>query len=162
MIRYIVVFILSFIIYVIFVGSVSLYNILTGILVGIFTSLISARFLVKSSYKLLQLNRLIYLFKYLIVFVKLEIISHIEIIRIIISGKINPGIIEIPFNLKSDYAVTLTACSITNTPGTLVVDLDLKEKKYYVHWINMKTRSIVEAKKHISEQFEAISKEIFD
>ncbi len=162
MLGYLVVFILSFIVYVIFVGSLSLYDIFTGVIVSIFVSMISTKYLVKSSHKLLQLKRLGYLLKYIVVFTKLEIISHIEIIKTIITGKVNPGIIEIPYDLKSDYAVTLTACSITNTPGTLVVDLDPREKKYYVHWINMKTSNIIEARKHVSESFEVVSKEIFD
>ncbi len=162
MLGYFVVFILSFIVYIIFVGSLSLYDILTGMIVSVFVSIISTKYLIKSDHKLLQLKRLVYLLKYIAVFTKLEIISHIEMIKIIISGKVNPGIIEIPYDLKSDYAVTLTACSITNTPGTLVVDLDPKEKKYYVHWINMKTSDIIRAKKYVSESFEAVSKEIFD
>lgn len=162
MLDYFIVFMISFIVYVIFVGSLSLYNIVTGVIVSTFVSVISTKYLVKKSYKLSQLRRLVYLLKYIIVFIRLEIISHLNIIKTIITGKINPGIIEIPFELNSDYAVTLTACSITNTPGTLVVDLDPKEKKYYVHWINMKTTNIIEAKKHVSESFEALSKEIFD
>ncbi len=162
MLGYLIVFILSFAVYVIFVGSLSLYDIITGIVVSGFVSIISTKYLIKSSRKLTQLKRLVYLLKYIAVFTKLEITSHIEIIKTIISGEVNPGIIEIPYDLDSDYAVTLTACSITNTPGTLVIDIDPKEKKYYVHWINMKTSNIIEAKKYVSEQFEVVSKEIFD
>ncbi|KAA0000685.1 MAG: cation:proton antiporter [Thermoplasmata archaeon] len=55
----------------------------------------------------------------------------------VITGKINPGIVKISPNLKSDFSLTLLANSITLTPGTLSVDVD-NEKNLYVHWINVK------------------------
>ncbi|MCK4244119.1 MAG: Na+/H+ antiporter subunit E, partial [Candidatus Omnitrophica bacterium] len=49
---------------------------------------------------------------------------------------INPGIVKVKTQLKTEIAITFLANSITLTPGTLSVDVD-KEKGYlYVHWIN--------------------------
>ncbi len=159
---YLMIFVLGFITYIVFVGSISIYDIMTGIIVSILASLIFTKYLIKNHHKLFELNRLINLLKYVFIFTKQEIQSHIEIVKIIISKKVNPGIIEIPYELESSYAITLTACSITNTPGTLVVDIDSKEKKFYVHWIDMKTLNINEAKKLVSKAFEELSKKIFD
>ncbi len=156
------VFVMCFITYIIFVGSVSTYDLLTGALVSIIVTALTAKYLIRDEGKLAQVWRLAYLVKYIAIFIKMEVISHIEVIKTIISGKVNPSILEIPYDLRSDYAVTLTACSITNTPGTLVVDLDPGRKAYYVHWLNTKTLKTVEARDQISKPFEEVSKKVFD
>ncbi len=156
------VFLMCFITYLVFVGSVSTYDLLTGAVVSAIVTALTSKYLVRDEGKLAQVRRLAYLIKYLAVFTKLEIISHVEMIKTIVRGKVNPSILEIPYDLRSDYAVTLTACSITNTPGTLVVDLDPERRVYYVHWLNTKTLKVGEAREQISKSFEEVSKEVFD
>ncbi|HPK86658.1 MAG TPA: Na+/H+ antiporter subunit E, partial [Atribacterota bacterium] len=55
----------------------------------------------------------------------------------VLTNKINPGIVKISPNLKSDAAITLLANSITLTPGTLSVDIDERNNDLYIHWINV-------------------------
>ncbi len=62
--------------------------------------------------------------------------ANLDVAYRVITGKINPGIVKIFPNLKTDLGITLLANSITLTPGTLSVDMD-KENNLYVHCINI-------------------------
>ena len=75
---------------------------------------------------------------------------------------INPGIVKVKTNLKSDTALTFLANSITLTPGTLSVDIDQEKGFLYVHWINVKDKDIQEASRIIVERFERILRRIFE
>ena len=46
---------------------------------------------------------------------------------------IRPGIVKIKTTLRSEFAKTLLANSITMTPGTITVDIIGDEM--YIHWI---------------------------
>jgi multicomponent Na+:H+ antiporter subunit E len=75
---------------------------------------------------------------------------------------INPGIVKVKVELKTDTALTFLANSITLTPGTMSVDIDKDNGILYIHWINVKTKDIESATKIIVEPFEKILKKIFD
>ena len=60
----------------------------------------------------------------------------------VITGKINPGIVKISPDLKTDLGITMLANSITLTPGTLSVDIDEDRNDLYIHWINVKKEAI--------------------
>ena len=64
--------------------------------------------------------------------------ANFDVASRVITGKINPGIVKVQTGLKSDFAVTMLANSITLTPGTLTVDLDDSSNELYVHWIDVK------------------------
>jgi multicomponent Na+:H+ antiporter subunit E len=72
--------------------------------------------------------------------------SNIDVAIRVITGKINPGIVKIKPDLKTDLGVTMLATSITLTPGTVSVEIDEKDNSLYVHWID------VTDKKPTSEQ----------
>jgi len=73
---------------------------------------------------------------------------------------INPGIVKIKTELKSEIAQAMLANSITLTPGTLSVDI--KDGFMYVHWIDVKSQDVEEATRIIAQRFEKILKEIFE
>ena len=75
---------------------------------------------------------------------------------------INPGIVKVETNLKSDTALTFLANSITLTPGTLTVDIDSDNGVLYVHWIDVKAKDIEAATRIIVQRFERVLKNIFD
>ena len=66
-----------------------------------------------------------------------EVRAHLDVIKRILNPKmpIKPGIVRVPYTLKSDCGIVCVANSITNTPGTVTVELDEERKTYYVHWI---------------------------
>ena len=52
---------------------------------------------------------------------------------------INPGIVKVPVDLKSDYGQAALANAITLTPGTMTLDIAEQEGQtyYYIHWIDV-------------------------
>jgi multicomponent Na+:H+ antiporter subunit E len=75
---------------------------------------------------------------------------------------INPAIVKVKTDLKSDTALTFLANSITLTPGTMCVDIDKEAGVLYIHWIDAKTTDVEEATHRIAGPFESTLKEIFD
>jgi len=73
---------------------------------------------------------------YLFEFYRALIVANFDMARRVITPSlpINPDIISIKTNLKSDLGKMLLANSITLTPGTLSVDVDGDE--IMVHWID--------------------------
>jgi multicomponent Na+:H+ antiporter subunit E len=62
--------------------------------------------------------------------------ANVEVAYMIITGKINPGIVKIKPDVKTDLGVVMVANSITLTPGTLTIDVGDKNE-LYVHWLNV-------------------------
>lgn len=159
------VFLLAFIVYVVFSGSASSYDLITGASVAFVTSLITANLVVSNPDKLIQVKRLGWLLIYSIRYFFIdEVKAHLDVMKRILHPKmpINPAIVKIPYEVTSDYAMLTIANSITNTPGTVVVDVFAEEKAFYVHWISAVTTEPTEAKKAVSEIFERFAKRIFD
>ncbi|MCX6814318.1 MAG: Na+/H+ antiporter subunit E [Candidatus Aenigmarchaeota archaeon] len=138
---------------VVFFFMLFLWMLLTGftyeeIIAGSIASLITAAM----SYRLFTWEksyprRLLWLLAYIPYYIYAEIMAHLEVIYLILTGKINPGIVEIDNPHSSDFGTTALANSITMTPGTLT--LETKPGKLYIHWLNMK-----KDKKAIASGFE--------
>ena len=156
---------LAFITYIIFSGSVTPYDLVTATIVSVIVGLLVANLMVSNPGKLLQVQRLGWLIMYAIRYFFIdEVKAHLDVMSRIVrpSMPINPGIVRVPYYVRSDYAMTTIANSITNTPGTVVVDLDTKRRIFYVHWIDVKALEAERARKEISEVFERFAKRIFD
>jgi len=157
--------IMLFIIYIMFSGSISPYDLTLGLIVSIIVGGIMGSILVTNAAKSLNPIRLLWLiayaFKYFFVD---EIRAHTDVIKRILHPKlpINPGIVRVPYHVESEYAIVTIANSITNTPGTVTVDLDTKRKYLYVHWINVKAPDEKTTYKNIVKPFEKYAKKIFD
>ncbi|HHC18873.1 MAG TPA: cation:proton antiporter [Euryarchaeota archaeon] len=158
---FIPVALLTFVIYILFTGSATLFDIVTGIVVGIVCGVLFGRFLVEKDRKALNPARwlwtIIYFLKYMTI---IEFKAHWDVIKRTITGNIRPGIVKVPIKVKNEYARILVANSITNTPGTVTVDMD--DKYIYVNWINVVTEDPDAAKKHISEEFEKFAEKILE
>ena len=159
------VFLLAFTTYIIYTGSFTSYDIITGALVSIIASTLFSSMIIKNPLKSLNVIRWLHLITYAILyFTYYETKAHVDVIKRILHPKtpVNPAIIEAYYTANSDYAITAIANSITNTPGTVVVEIDETKKAFYIHWINAKTLDPVGAKREIFESFEKFAKRIFD
>ncbi len=126
----------------VFLLMLSLWLLLTGfsleeLLAGCIASLIVATM----SYRLFTWEknyprRLLWLLAYIPYYIYAEVMAHLEVIRLIFTGKINPGIVEIDNPHTSDFGTAALANSITMTPGTLT--LETQPGKLYIHWLRMK------------------------
>lgn len=161
MLKYLVVWLLVFIVYIIFTGSISPLTLITGLLVSIILSIITAKYLVEDEEKLKQPIRFLYLVYYFIKYITIiEFRAHMDVVKRIFTMDINPGIVRVPVASVSRYARLLVMSSITNTPGTIVVDE--KNDYFYVNWINVTTTDPLKARESISLEFERFASRIFD
>ncbi len=126
----------------VFLIMLSLWLLLTGfsleeLIAGCIASLIVSAM----SYKLFSWEktyprRLLWLIAYIPYYIYAEVMAHLEVIRLIFTGKINPGIVELDNPHASDFGTAALASSITMTPGTLM--LETQPGKLYIHWLRMK------------------------
>ena len=63
--------------------------------------------------------------------------ANFHVAYLVITGRIRPGIVRVPVDLKNDAQYTILSNSITLTPGTLTIDACPEEKALYVHWIDI-------------------------
>lgn len=155
--RYVIVFVFYFLFYLLMSGSVKPYDILVGGIASAVLAALTADILIKRSLNASDVLRFLYLVKYFFwYFVVAETKAHYDVIKRALSPSmpIRPGIVEVPYEVSTDYGVTLIAGSITNTPGTVTVEIDKDKKRLYVHWIDVKVTDPYEVRKHISEDFE--------
>jgi multicomponent Na+:H+ antiporter subunit E len=109
--------------------------------------------------------RIVYFFFwYLPVFLWELVKANFDVALRIIHPKLNiePGIVKIRTNLKTDAGITFLANSITLTPGTMTVDVDQERGYLYIHWIKVRGRDIESATKAIGGRFEPILRKIFE
>jgi multicomponent Na+:H+ antiporter subunit E len=154
----------AFVVYIIFSGSVSIYDLMTGVVISVAAGLLFSEILVTKASKSLNVIRLGHLIRYAFYyFFVAEVQAHLDVIQRILNPKmpINPGIVRVPYEVSTDYAVVGVAGSIINTPGTVVIDLDQERKLYYVHWIDVATLEPAKCRSAICESFEKYLARVF-
>jgi multicomponent Na+:H+ antiporter subunit E len=133
--RYITVFILSMIFWIMLTFEFTIPNLIVGAVASLITSAAFTSFFVKNVYKLIQPQRYFWFFVYLLVFIWECIKANIDVAYRVLhpAMPIRPGIVKVKTTLKSDMAKMLLANSITMTPGTISVDII--DDYLYIHWI---------------------------
>lgn len=151
MLAFIITTIISFIIYLFLttgsgtevLGLWSYAELLLGAILSLIVGFVARTLFIKDSYRMLNPVRWIIFLIYAIgPFFYNMAIANVDVAYRVITGKINPGIVRISPQLKTDLGITLLANSITLTPGTLSVDIEEKSNDLYIHWINVKTEAI--------------------
>ncbi|MCK4347642.1 MAG: Na+/H+ antiporter subunit E [Thermoplasmatales archaeon] len=145
MIAFVITTIICFIIYLLLttgsgtLGLWSIEEILLGLILSLITGFVTRNIFVKKDLRMLNPVRWIIFVWYVIgpFFVGMAK-ANFDVAYRVITGKINPGIVKISPDLKTDLGITLLANSITLTPGTLSVDIDEEKNDLYIHWINVK------------------------
>jgi multicomponent Na+:H+ antiporter subunit E len=160
--RYVTVFILSMIFWLMLTFEFTLSNLIVGAVASIFTSAIFTRFFITSIYKLLQPKRYFWFIVYLFVFIWECIKANIDVAYRVLhpSMPIRPGIVRVKTTLKSDLAKMLLANSITMTPGTISVDII--DDYLYIHWIYVKSEDPEVYTEIITGAFEKYIKRIIE
>ena len=97
-----------------------------------------------------------FIFIYIPVFIYKLILANFDMAYRVLSPKlpINPKVVKVPTDLKSEFGKLVLANSITLTPGTL--SLDVEDDAVLVHWVNAKTENPDECRESISKEFEKI------
>jgi len=150
MISFIITTIFCYIIYLILttgsgtdIGIWSYEELIFGLVLSVIAGIIARSIFIKKSLRMLNPVRWFTFLAYLIgpFFIGLTK-ANFDVAYRVITGKINPGIVKISPNLKTDLGVTMLANSITLTPGTLSVDIDEEKNDLYIHWINVKKEAL--------------------
>lgn len=149
MLAFIVTTVMCFITYLLLTtgsGTLGLWSweeILFGIILSLIVGFIARTIFVRDNFRMLNPVRWFIFLAYLIgpFFVSMAK-ANFDVAYRVITGKINPGIVKISPDLKTDLGITLLANSITLTPGTLSVDIDEDKNDLYIHWINVKKEAL--------------------
>jgi len=162
--KLIAIWIAGLVIYLVMVGRFTLYDLAIGSLVSLIAGLLIGVEIIEKPGKIFSLKRIFYGIAYILYYLFIiEPICHFKVTAMILGlRKYKPGIVVIDYDYKSDYAITAIANSITNTPGTVVVDIDPSEKKYYVHWLEAYSLDPMKAWREIVSKFDKWIREIFE
>ena len=160
--RYLTVFILSMVFWIMLTLEFSVANLVVGAAASVITSLIFTRFFIKNVYKLIQPKRYFWFLVYLIVFIWECIKANIDVAYRVLhpAMPIRPGIVKVKTTLKSDLAKMLLANSITMTPGTISVDII--DDYLYIHWIYIRSEDPAVYTGMITGSFEKYIKRIIE
>jgi multicomponent Na+:H+ antiporter subunit E len=159
---YLVIWALSFLIYIVFSGSVSGYDIVTGAATSVLVSVLSTP-LVKRYGGLRNVRGFIKLIQFGLRYAFIdEVRAHADLVRRIYhpSLPMKPAFVKIPIKeVKTGFGITLIANSITNTPGTVTVDVG--GNWLLVHWIDAEELEPEKVRERVSRVFESYAKEVF-
>jgi multicomponent Na+:H+ antiporter subunit E len=143
--------------------SVDVQVVVAGLIVSLVVSILFYEILPKEYGVFVSPVRVFWFSVYVPVFFYYVIKANFDVVYRALHPKmpINPGIVKIKTNLKTEAGITALANSITLTPGTLTVDLT-DDGFLYIHWINVKSDDIEEATKFIAQRFEWFLTKIFE
>ncbi|MCX6329459.1 MAG: Na+/H+ antiporter subunit E [Bacteroidia bacterium] len=160
--RYVTVFILSLIFWLLLTFKITVPNIIVGSVASLICALIFTRFFIHNIYKLIQPHRYFWFLIYLVVFIWECIKANFDVAYRVLhpAMPIRPGIVKVKTTLKSELARTLLANSITMTPGTISVDII--GDYLYIHWIYVRSEDPEVYTSMITGAFEKYIKKIIE
>ncbi|ABR47353.1 cation antiporter [Alkaliphilus metalliredigens QYMF] len=154
--HYFVIILFSSTIWVILSEDLSIKSILLGCILGLGSIFSTEQFLIQEEHKVHWRLNPILLVKYLFYLIIQVYTAGFITIGKIISGKINPDIVEISTELEDDLLICVLANSITLTPGTITVDKEGQNLK--VLWLDCITKDCDKVGDIIKGGFEKILK----
>jgi len=92
----------------------------------------------------------------LIFFLKELLMANLKIAFDIVTPRyyMKPTVIALPLQVRTDLEITLLACIISLTPGTLSIDVSRDRRILYVHALYVKHNDLEKLKYHIKHGFE--------
>jgi len=144
-------------------GKLDIQVTVAGLIASALVAVLFHEMLPREHHVFISPVRFFWLLVYLPIYSYYVIMANFDVVYRALHPKmpINPGIVKIKTNLKTDSAITALANSITLTPGTMTVDVT-DDGYLYIHWINVKSEDVEEATRIISQQFEWFIKKIFE
>ncbi|MEO0294218.1 MAG: Na+/H+ antiporter subunit E [candidate division WOR-3 bacterium] len=155
-------FIIYFIMWVLLTWSLKLQDIMAGVLVALFITILTRKLFPEDIIKLLQPKRFFFALLYIPYLVYYIILANFDVAYRVLNPSlpINPGIVKVKTKLKNEFAKVILANSITLTPGTLTVEVD--GENFYVHWINIISDDPEVQREIILGRFERMLRRIFE
>jgi len=160
----IIVFILSLLVYLALTSFTDVQEIIAGVVIALFVSVVAGQFLITSEKSRHIFRRyifaIIYFFKFLWEMAKANL--HVAYLVVHPKVPVKPGIVKIKTKLTKDSAITVLTNSITLTPGTLTIDVNPDKKELYIHWIDVVSKDVQENTETIGGRFEKLLMEVFE
>ena len=160
--RYLALFLLTFVFWLLLTFDLSVPNLIAGGAAALVTSLLFTKYFFHKVVKFVQPVRYFWLLVYLVIFTWECIKANFDVAYRVLhpAMPIKPGIVKVHLDLKSDFARTMLANSITMTPGTISVDIigDV----LFVHWIYVRSEDPEVYSRKIAGKFEKYIKKIFE
>jgi len=152
--RHVAVFILSLIFWLLITFRFTVPNLIVGSVAAALCSVIFAKYYFHRVYKFLQPQRYFWFLVYLVIFIWACIKANFDVAYRVLhpAMPIRPGIVKVKTTLKSGFAKTMLANSITMTPGTITVDII--DDDFYIHWIYVSSEDPAVYTKRITGKFE--------
>ncbi|MGM0410048.1 MAG: Na+/H+ antiporter subunit E [Bacillota bacterium] len=159
--RFIFTATIIFLFWLAYTSSLAKNEVITGLIVSLIVAFFTYESFTRVSTENNIVKRFLSFLKYLPIFIIEMIKANIDVAKRVINPSlpINPGIVAIKTDLKSDQAKMLLANSITLTPGTLTVDII--DDTLYVHWIDVESEKPQLQKNIIASKFENLIKGVF-
>ncbi|MBU1043525.1 MAG: Na+/H+ antiporter subunit E [Candidatus Omnitrophica bacterium] len=135
-----------------------------GVLVSGFVAMITGDIFMHRPHIIVHIKRYLWLFVYLIVLLIEGIRANIDLAYRVLHPDlpINPGIVKIKTEIKTEVGLTLLANSITFSTGACAVDIDQQKGYIYVHCLDVESQNIKAATELIAARFETILKKVFE
>jgi multicomponent Na+:H+ antiporter subunit E len=136
--------------------SYTFISFLTGFIVGIFLLFLLNRFIPDTFY----FHYVLAIWRLILLFFKELIIANIDVLKMVYKPKMDmqPGIIALPTDLRTNWEITLLANLITLTPGTLSVDVSSDNRFIYIHAMDLS--DVDETIEQIKGTFEKAIKDV--
>jgi len=160
--RYLALFILSYIFWLLLTFDLSPVNLAAGAIAAFITSLLFGKYFYTRVHKFLQPHRYFWFLVYLAILCWECLKANFDVAYRVLhpSMPIKPGIVKVKLELQSEFARAMLANSITLTPGTITVDIvgdDL-----FVHWIYVSSEDPEIYSRKITGRFEKYIKKTFE
>ena len=149
-------------------GTALLEELAAGVIVSLAAALFSARFIIHdNAVGFLDPVKLWHLISNFFGIFLVELFkANVDMAKRCFGGckDVNPGIVKIPVDLRSEYGQAMLANSITLTPGTITMDVTEEEGQtyYYIHWIDVAASDGKEAGEIIKGRLEKGVGRIFE
>ena len=159
--RYLYTVIVLFVIWIFLTSSLDVQELEVGLALSLIVGALTYNVFTESGLANLHPKRVAYAIAYVPYFLWAMIMANLDVAYRVLHPKrpINPGIVECKTVLDNDLGKLTLANSITLTPGTIT--LDVRDDKYYIHWIDVKDASVEGASENITKPFEKFLKVIF-
>ena len=153
-------FLITLAIWIIFAGKVTTDVLIVGVIASLVTTWLYSDLLFRSSNRKrnwsFYLKKFLYILMFIPVFFYEAFMAALKVSKHAFEKEpsFSPGIIKVKTSLRNVTALTILANLITLTPGTLTLDFDMREKAFFIHWIDVTTVEEAEARKQVIERFE--------
>jgi len=159
----IIIFILAFLLWLLLSWSVDLVHLLLGVVIAVLVCFVTADIFLESPLLFKKPTRYLWFVYYLFLFAWECFNANIDGAWRVIHPDlpINPGIVKVKTQLKSEVGLTFLANSLTLKPGTMTVDIDKANGFLYIHWSDVRAQDVEKATELIVRKFERVLMRIF-